>query len=232
MLKVRKQHLHELVSDAIQKYIEENRLRSGDRLPSVQEWTKLLGVSRTSLREGMRYLEAVGVIRVENGRGIFVDNPAANGFKLTGKVKLEGEKRFLLHILDVRRALEGKAVELAAIRAGEDDLREMEECLLTVKRSRDEGKDTSEIDFRFHQCIFKAANNPVLQSVFESIQEHYSKFFIEPLGSKGLFDNTDEYHRTMFEGIKRRDPVLALTEFNRLMDKIEEDIKNYEQAHT
>lgn len=228
MHKVRKQHMHELVSNAIQNYIEQNNLRSGDRLPSVQEWTKLLGVGRSSLREGIRYLEAIDVIRVENGKGIFVSGmPDASGFRLTGKVRMEGEKKFLLHILDVRRALEGKAVELAAMRADSDTLQEMERCLHRVKELRAEGKDTSEIDYRFHQYIFKAAKNPVLRSIFESIQEHYSKFFVEPLGNKRLFDDTDRFHQTLFEGIKNRDVAYAVSEFHRLMDKIEEEIRNY-----
>jgi len=223
--KIHKQLMHELVSQEIQKYIEEKNLQEGDKLPSVEAMTKMFGVGRSSLREALRYLEAIEVITVINGKGIFVREVGT--YRFAGKVKVENEKRFLLSILDVRRALEGKAVELASRRITPAQVAELEEILSEYDRQKQADRDTSQIDLAFHRSVMRAAANPILFSVLESISGMYEKFFNEPLGDKRLFDETYPYHRTMFEGIAARDPQLALAEFDKMMNRIEEIIKAY-----
>ncbi|WP_274362830.1 FadR/GntR family transcriptional regulator [Paenibacillus thermotolerans] len=225
MRKINKRHVHELVSEELQKYIAEKELGEGDKLPSVEELTKLLGVGRSSLREALRYLEAIDIIKVVNGKGIYVKD--ARSFRYTGKVKIESEKKFLLHILDVRRALEGKAVELAAQRIDDETIELMRICLEEYDDRKRKGLDTSAIDFEFHQYIYKAAANPLLQSVFESISELYERFFVEPLGEKQLFDDTYPFHRTLYQGLVKHDVGHALREFHKMMDCVEENIRKY-----
>lgn len=223
--KIQKRHVHELVSEEIQKYIEEKELKDGDKLPSAEELTQLFGVGRSSLREALRYLEAVDIIKVVNGKGIYVKDTGS--FRYSGKVKVENEKKFLLHILDVRRALEGKAVELAARRIDDVTIEKMRLCLeeYDIRKQRD--LDTSAIDYEFHQYIYDAAANPLLHSVFESISELYSKFFSGPFGVKELFDNTYPFHRTLFDGLAKHDEKHALAEFHKMMDCIEDTIRKY-----
>ncbi|WP_054027899.1 FadR/GntR family transcriptional regulator [Bacillus sp. FJAT-28004] len=223
--KVKKQNVHELVSEEIQKYIEVKGLQEGDKLPSAEELTKLLGVGRSSLREALRYLEAIDIVKVVNGKGIFVND--SDSYRYSGKVKIENEKKFLLHILDVRRALEGKAVELAAIRISDEKIEKMRLCLVEYDECKRRGLDTSAIDYTFHQYIYDAAANPLLHSVYESISELIKRFFAGPFGVKELFDNTYPFHRTLFDGIAKHDVHHALAEFNKMMDIIEETIRHY-----
>jgi len=223
--KIKKRHVHELVSEEIQKYIEEKELKDGDKLPSAEELTQLFGVGRSSLREALRYLEAVDIIKVVNGKGIYVKDTGS--FRYSGKVKVENEKKFLLHILDVRRALEGKAVELAAMRIDEATIEKMRLCLEEYDDRKQRDLDTSAIDYEFHRYIYDAAANPLLYSVFESISELYSKFFSGPFGVKELFDNTYPFHRTLFDGLAKHDVKHALEEFHKMMDCIEDTIRRY-----
>lgn len=224
MRKIQKIHVHELVSQEIQHYIQEHELKEGDKLPSVEELTNMFGVGRSSLREALRYLEAIDVVHVENGKGIFVRD--VDTFRFSGKVKVENEKRFLLSILDVRRALEGKAVELAAKRATPKQIKELEQCVEEYRQLKESNLETSKIDLAFHRHVIKAAANPILESVMQSIAELYEKFFNEPLGNKQLFDATYPFHITMFEAIAAHDPDKALVEFNKHMDCIEDMIKS------
>ncbi|MFC4600860.1 FadR/GntR family transcriptional regulator [Cohnella hongkongensis] len=225
MAKIHKQLMHELVSEEIQKYIEEKNLQEGDKLPSVEEMTKMFGVGRSSLREALRHLEAIEIVKVVNGKGIFVRDVGI--YRFAGKVKIENEKRFLLSILDVRRALEGKAVELAAKRINPAQIAELEEILREYDKRREADLDTSKIDLAFHRSVMRAASNPILFSVLESISAMYEKFFNEPLGDKRLFDETYPFHRSMFEGIAAHDPERATAEFDKMMNRIEEIIKTY-----
>ncbi|RAP77395.1 FadR/GntR family transcriptional regulator [Paenibacillus montanisoli] len=224
MKKIQKILVHEQVSQEIQNYIEEKDLSEGEKLPSVEEMTQMFGVGRSSLREALRYLEAMDIIQVQNGKGIFVKD--VNTFRFTGKVKIERERNFLLSILEVRRALEGQAVSLAAKRISSKQINEIEECLDEYRKLKEANKDTSQIDLAFHRHIIKAANNPVLETVLDSISGLYEKFFNEPLGDKQLFDETYPYHMTMFQGIAAHDTKAAMDEFDKMMDCIEEKIKS------
>ncbi|WP_189012766.1 FadR/GntR family transcriptional regulator [Paenibacillus marchantiophytorum] len=224
MKKIQKMHVHELVSQEIQNYIQESKLRAGDKLPSVEELARMFGVGRSSLREALRYLEAIEIVRVENGKGIFVRD--VDIFRFSGKIKVENEKRFLLCILDVRRALEGKAIELAAKRITPAQLEELATCVKEYRKMKESGLDTSEIDLAFHRQIIKVASNPILEGMIESIADLYKKFFQEPLGNKHLFDATYPFHLTMFDAIAANDPDKALVELNKHMDCLEELIKS------
>jgi GntR family transcriptional repressor for pyruvate dehydrogenase complex len=227
MRKIQKIHLHEQVSQEIQNYIQEKELKEGDKLPSVDGLTTMFGVGRSSLREALRHLEAIEIVRVENGKGIFVRD--VDTFRFSGKVKVDNEKKFLLSILDVRRALEGKAIELAAKHITQKQIKELELCLDEYRKLKESNQDTSMIDLTFHRLIMKAAANPILESVLNSISGLYEKFFNEPLGNKQLFDETYPFHITIFEAISRHNNVQALIEFNKLMDCIEKLIKSYKE---
>jgi GntR family transcriptional repressor for pyruvate dehydrogenase complex len=215
----------ELVSQEIQNYIEEKELREGEKLPSVAAMTHMFGVGRSSLREALRYLEAIDAITVVNGKGIYVRDVGT--YRFAGKIKIEKEKQFLLSILDVRRALEGKAVELAAKRITQAQIGDLTVCLNEYIKLKEAGEHTAEIDLAFHRGIMRAAGNPILYSVLESISALYEKFFNEPLGEQRLFDETYEYHHTMFAAIAVHNPELALAEFNKLMNCIENIIRTY-----
>src|ERR1700722_16445926 len=67
--------LFQRVAGQVQHYIEGNGLKPGDRLPGERELCELLGVSRASVREALRSLEARGVVVVRHGKGVFVAAP-------------------------------------------------------------------------------------------------------------------------------------------------------------
>ncbi|WP_240546228.1 FadR/GntR family transcriptional regulator [Paenibacillus artemisiicola] len=224
MRKIQKVLVHEQVSQEIQNYIQEKELAEGDKLPSVEEMTHMFGVGRSSLREALRSLEALDVIQVENGKGIFVRD--VNTFRFMGKVKIERERNFLLDTLEVRRALEGQAVRLAAKRISDKQVAEIEAVLAEYKRQKEAGLDTSQIDLTFHQLVIKATGNHVLQSVLDSFSVMYERFFNEPMGDKQLFDDTYPYHITMFDAIKTHNTEGAMQEFYKMMDLIENKLKS------
>ncbi|CAI6051223.1 FadR/GntR family transcriptional regulator [Cohnella sp. JJ-181] len=226
MKKIQKIHLYEQVSQELQNYIQEKELKEGDKLPSVDRLTEMFGVGRSSLREALRYLEANEIVKIENGKGVFVKD--MDTFRFTGKVKIEIERNSLLSILDVRRALEGKAIELAARRITSKQIKEIEACLNEYRRLKEGGQSTSKIDLAFHQLLIKAAANPILESVLNSFSVLYNKFFDKPLGNTQLFDATYPFHFTMFEAIAAHDVPKALSEFDKLMNSLEEIIKAYE----
>ena len=84
----------------IQNYIEENDLKAGDKLPSQEQLLEMMGVSRTSLREAMKTLEARNVLEVRNGKGVYVGSQMDSAF--LSLMDFTREKGKLLDALEVR----------------------------------------------------------------------------------------------------------------------------------
>ena len=70
--KIQRTSLKSEIIRYIQNYIQENNLKPGDRLTSQEKLIEMMGVSRTSLREAMKTLEARNVLEAKNGKGIYV----------------------------------------------------------------------------------------------------------------------------------------------------------------
>ena len=69
----------------IQKYIEENELRQGDKLPSQGQFIEMMQVSRTALREAFKTLEAENIVEVKNGKGIYVGSGGQQSYSIQRK---------------------------------------------------------------------------------------------------------------------------------------------------
>ncbi|WP_028549049.1 FadR/GntR family transcriptional regulator [Paenibacillus sp. UNC451MF] len=222
MKKINKLRMHEMVADELKTFIRERDLKQGDKLPSAEAIMKLLGVGRSSLREALRYLEATDVVEVVNGKGIYVKEAAQ--YQMSAKIKVEDEKSALLQLMEVRRALEVLAVQLAAQRSTAEDIEEMRYYLHEIETT--EGPGSSVADMKFHQAIYKAAGNPILQSLVESVWEMFSVFWNAPLGRQEIFNDSFPFHQTLFDAIVEQNPTKACEELNKMMNSMEKSIRN------
>ena len=94
--KIQRTSLQSEIIRYIQNYIQENGLKPGDRLPSQEKLIEMMGVSRTSLREAMKTLEARNVLEAKNGKGIYVGSQEVND--LLRLIDFAKEKELLLDI--------------------------------------------------------------------------------------------------------------------------------------
>ena len=118
---IRKESLADAVSDRVLALIREGTYRAGDRLPTERELAGQLGVGRTSVREGLRYLEKLGVLDIHQGRGMMVrslslEDLFLNSLPVSAIVELpEKQIRDIMH---ARRVLELESARLAASVSG------------------------------------------------------------------------------------------------------------------
>jgi GntR family transcriptional repressor for pyruvate dehydrogenase complex len=223
MNSVKKVLVSEMVTEEIKEYIKHNNLKNGDKLLSMAELCKRLNVSRSSVREALSQLVANDIIEVINGKGIFVKN--TDTYRIEARIKVENEKKTLLYLCEVRRSLEGTAVELAAEKASKEWIDKMEYYLNECQRLRDLGESDAMMDLAFHQAIYKSAGNPVLESVIESIWNMFTKFWRQPFGIEKMFIYTFPLHKTLFQAIKIGNKKQARKEFDQLMDALETKIQ-------
>ncbi len=113
-----------LVAKQIMDLITQGALRPGDKLPSEQKMTKLFGISRISLREAMKLLEARGFIKSLDRRGKFITIPQENSESPIGNlIAIDPQK--IWELLSVRRFLDSEAASCACTRATKKDLAAM-----------------------------------------------------------------------------------------------------------
>ena len=155
------QRLSDGVVSELVTAIKTGRLRRGEKLPSERQLSEQLGVSRVSVREGLRMLELLEVVEVRQGRGAFV---VSSDVRPSGRLLrhwLSAHRGEVLELLEVREALEATAAALAADGSaridvpgalGEADL----EALVDQ-------------DLKFHNSIASASGNPVLASLISEL---------------------------------------------------------------
>ena len=223
MTQVRKQLIHEMIVEEVKQYIRVNELQKGDKIPSMGELALKFGVSRTSIREALRQLEALHFLEIVNGKGILVKD--ANSHQIQTRIFIESEKTFLLQMCDVRRGLEGRAVELAAVRSTNEQISKMESNLKIYERLRILNEDTAKADLLFHRTLYEASHNPVLCKMIDSVYDSFHEFWQKPFGIQKIFEDTYYLHEDLFRYVKESEPKKASETVNQLIDIVEVSIK-------
>jgi GntR family transcriptional repressor for pyruvate dehydrogenase complex len=130
--KIKTISLSDAVTDRIITQIQEGWYRAGDRLPSERELAEQLGVGRTSVREGLRFLEKLGILEIRRGMGMMVRSLSLGGvFEHLVPIQtiIELRDRDVRDIMHVRRVLEAESAQLAAQHATDRQLWRLEELL-------------------------------------------------------------------------------------------------------
>lgn len=155
----------EYALQAIRQLIADEDYRPGDALPSQRDLAERLGVSRTSLREALSSLSALGMVSVQPGKGVFVQAAAPTGFAWPFAEQVSAAETFQL-----RFALEGFACGLAAatLTAAElDALQDNVEQMRLELRGGD-FDSASRLDFDFHRRILLASGNQAMCGIVTS----------------------------------------------------------------
>ncbi|MGW7072135.1 FadR/GntR family transcriptional regulator [Streptomyces sp. NPDC054855] len=161
--------LADRVAAILSEEIESGRLAEGDKLPTEVELVKQLGVSRTVIREAVSRLRNAGLVEPRQGRGVFVMPRRTRPLDL--EAESSGTKSKVLQIVEVRRAMEGEAASLAAVRATPEDVARMRQSLAAIDKAVADGGDGVDEDLAFHQSIAESTGNAVMVSTVRYLGE-------------------------------------------------------------
>jgi len=203
---VRRTNLTSQVMEAVKNYIVENKLEPGARLPTEKELTARLGVSRNILREALKSLEAVGLIEIKVGDGMYVCDFDYSSVVTHISFALSRNEQELQHFIQARLVIEVGALDLVAERVTDADIRMLEECNKRVENAKSV-EERADADLEFHKDLLAIAGNPVL-SEFGSF---LGRFFMEGqyLTSQNQTPVTASAHRELIAALKKRDAALA-----------------------
>jgi DNA-binding GntR family transcriptional regulator len=158
------------------------------------ELTARLGIGRTPVREALRRLAQERLIEVYPRRGMFVTTV---------------DVRDLARLCEVRAVLEPEAARLAAERATQADLAELQELLaeLDAPRRRDH-RALIDLDERIHRAIYHASHNPFLVETLEEYYTHALRIWMVALGRTDLGTAVGGHHEVL-EAVVRGNAVRA-----------------------
>jgi GntR family transcriptional repressor for pyruvate dehydrogenase complex len=205
----------ELVIDYVRHRIERGLLRPGDRLPAERELAARIGVSRPSVRAGLRTLAAMGAVQTRHGSGTYISDgpPSLDAKPLRLLAALHGFSPG--QVFEARRLLEVGAAGLAAERATVDHVAAMAEEVTGMFASVHDPSAFMRHDVRFHRAVAAASGNPILASLVEMVS---SLFFEEhrraPAGSRDQLRDTAITHRNIYHAVRARDAERARREMS------------------
>ena len=200
------------------------KLRPGDKLPSVKELADRFSVATPTMREALRLLEMAGILDIRHGSGIYVRQPETR-VMVSNPYARQLDTQTILNLLQARLLIEPPVAELAAVHATAQDLEGLD-TLLTDTEKYLSGQDAADAvlgvaNMRFHRGIADSAGNVILADVVFSLTEVHIK---EQMAVLDLYNNRvrdHEQHRVILDALVKRDPQEA----RRLMfDHIDEVI--------
>jgi len=200
------------VIEQIRLAILGGRLRPGDRLPTERELAAQFGVSRVTVRDALRALEAGGLVRVKvgSGGGPYVAEPdvALLSTALANHLHLRGTT--VRELAEARMALETTAARLAAARADGEDLARLRTAL-ALPPDPLAGPASAARSVDFHTALVEAAHNRALLAMWEATRALTREAM--NLMHARLPDTRDvarRVHGLLYEAIARRDGQAAV----------------------
>src|SRR5665213_671112 len=197
------------VVDHVRSLIASGALHPGDRLPPERELALELKISRSSLRAGIGFLSAMGVLKSRHGAGTFVSNgpPALDSSSLSVLGALHG---FLpWQMFEARLVIEASVASLAAERATDEHIAELAEEVAEMYASLGDPHEYLIHDVRFHRTIARAAGNPILAALMETITANlYDNRRLTVENAQDLMESAG-MHREIYRAIRSRNSAKA-----------------------
>ncbi|MDX3262926.1 FCD domain-containing protein [Streptomyces sp. MI02-2A] len=168
---------YELVAEQLLNYIEERKLRAGDRLPTEQGLAEILGASRNVTREAVKVLAAIGRLSVRRGAGIFVAESTGGLVDDQLSHFRPTSMEHVLMLLDYRTVIESETAHRAASLATPIEVRTIRECAessLEAARTAD-GYAFARADEAFHDAVGAAAHNVFLRASVANVRRFASQ---------------------------------------------------------
>ena len=206
------------VVDHVRREIEAGRLGPGDRLPPERELAQRMGVSRPSLRSGLRTLQAMGIIHARRGAGTFI----VEGPPQLGKAPLQ----FLaaLHgftldqMYEARRMLEVGAAALAAERATGEQLAAMADEITGMFATLEDPQAFLRHDLGFHRAVAAGSGNPIVATIIGTLVEIIWETGRLNMAGFSLRESADT-HRRIYDAIRSRSHERARREMTQHLEK-------------
>jgi len=217
ILPLKREKISDRVVQVIQNFIVRNDLKRGDRLPSERVLSETLNVGTRSIREALKNLEARGVVRIEQGKGAFVEDKYREDFVRfladSLELTLTRDQSLLVELVYVRKIIETSAVADIAAAHDPEVIERLEEVLraLTAAKNAGDQDEYNRLDVMFHKAIIDATKNRILVAIYDRMTNLLLESFTKTGYAHGSPQRSLKEHRKMVAYIKSGDAAGAGT---------------------
>ncbi|MFE7977218.1 FadR/GntR family transcriptional regulator [Streptomyces shenzhenensis] len=195
---------------AVVQLILDRRLRPGAPLPTETELMAGLGVSRNSVREALKALQALDIVEIRHGYGTYVGraslSPLADGLTFRALTRHDGDPGALAELLQVRAVLEEGLIRRVAATVTEPELDRLEPVLTRMAAAGLAGRPFPELDRQFHELLYAPLGNALVPQLLGA----FWTVFHRVAGVRGRPDDpapevTVRLHRDIVTALRARD---------------------------
>lgn len=210
--KIARGTLADQVSEQLLQYIDQQKLKPGDLLPSETSLAASFGVSRPVVREALKNLEGKGMVEIVNGKGAMIRPVNSDPLRLFFQHAMQPDRSGVLELMEVRKGLEVQAAVLAAQRRNKQDLQAIQRIVHVMRQNMDDLEKYTHLDVDFHLAIAAASHNSILVYLVESIREALRNSIITGLRSRGAtpeYENVQRAHEVLLRALAAGDAEAA-----------------------
>lgn len=185
--------------------ILDGTLPGGYVFPNENEFCKRLDIGRSTLREAYAPLETMNLIR-RTKNGTYVNDESVT--RNTMNFDIIAQNADPINIIEFREILEVGVVSIAAKKATEEDITELERLVALMKKHKDDVERLTLYDFEFHSYLAKIIQNELIMITLNAVRLSYEKFVYEVF-NRGLFPKSIEDHSKIIEALRKNDSNMA-----------------------
>lgn len=227
MKSLKKERLSQQVIDAIKEIIRVEALKPGDRLYSEHQLSRKLEVSRSSIREAVRILEVTGLVRVHQGKGIYIAEPDEEQASM--KRWVVDNTELLKEHFEVRLLIEPHAAFITAEKASEEEIAGLEKVYASFVLHLKQGDITRSIteDSKFHLKVAECTGNRTLMILMKTMANTLNEGWIASLNTPGRLERTVVEHRAILDMISEHCAEGAADKMREHLFNALNDIRSY-----
>ncbi|MFC3041596.1 FadR/GntR family transcriptional regulator [Virgibacillus xinjiangensis] len=208
-MSIRDNHRFNNTMTKVEDILQSGEWQQGDRLPNLTDFANKLNVSVSLIREVFRVLESRNILRIEQGRGTFLNELGKDKvLEENAKLKPSASIIELMNLIQVRSIIEPAFAEIAAQQAYQTEIQGIMDSAKRMEKLVQLNKSTKKEDMYFHLLIVKATHNDVSIEMYEQLQDKLRKARsytnIQPMKEKAV-----NYHLMIAEAIEKRESKKA-----------------------
>jgi GntR family transcriptional repressor for pyruvate dehydrogenase complex len=215
---------YEIITDELRRIIEAGLVKPGDKLDTIERLAEQYRVGRSTVREALGHLKALGLVESRQGGGTYVKQRAVEPAAVLDSLHTSGAE--LKQVLDARKILEVGAAELAARERTAADVEELGKLIEQMGNALGDEEISQLYDTNFHLAIAKATHNPIIETVmghisstiFRTIQDS-RKLWLYSERSSAV--NLLREHQRIYEAIREGDAAKAATTMAKHLAQVE-----------
>jgi GntR family transcriptional repressor for pyruvate dehydrogenase complex len=205
----------------------------GERLPSERELVELFGVSRLSVREGIKGLIGMGIVEARHGRGYFVSPGIGEIYRNAFAAWLTSNSDQLIDMYQIRGALTTLAAHRALLRrepSAVEDILAAHEAFVRAVQAGADAEQIADLDVRFHRSIAEASGSALIASLLNDLYDRLEEPRQTIMDLPGQGERSAREHQVIVDALRTREPAAVAQAIDAHIGSVCRTIEEYAAA--